>query len=245
MSDAKPPPERAFRTTLNEVEPNIPGIPLDDLKRRLKEGAVAADLLTDSGLLFELNRKVLHPLGLALGYQREDDGSAATFFVLDRREHPEGIVFASDTFTRAQARLSAYMEARGNAALIARYASLGFAWQTRAEPPQPTPTPGADAVTDPTDPMLQFFGYTHLPLAMQEVSRPFCELAKQMVLTLPSNPERSAALRKLLEAKDCAVRAAIYKQPAQTWQPNTHYPAGTVVAPASAPAEAPKEPSPE
>lgn len=61
------------------------------------------------------------------------------------------------------------------------------------------------------DPMLQFFGYEHLPAHLQEHSKPFSELAAQLVSTLPRNPERTAALRKLLEAKDCAVRARIWK----------------------------------
>jgi hypothetical protein len=62
------------------------------------------------------------------------------------------------------------------------------------------------------DRMLQFFAYDHLPEHLQAVSKPFAELATHMVATLPSNPERTVALRKLLEAKDCAVRALIYKE---------------------------------
>ena len=61
------------------------------------------------------------------------------------------------------------------------------------------------------DPMLQFFGFEHLPPSLQDVSRPFSELAANIVATLPRNPERTTALRKLLEAKDCAVRAQLYK----------------------------------
>jgi len=61
------------------------------------------------------------------------------------------------------------------------------------------------------DPMLQFFEYSHLPQHLQAVSRPFCELAQQVIDTLPRNPERTVALRKLLEAKDCAVRSALYQ----------------------------------
>lgn len=61
------------------------------------------------------------------------------------------------------------------------------------------------------DPMLQFFAYAHLPEHLQRVSAPFGDLAQQIVETLPSNPERTVALRKLLEAKDCAVRALLYK----------------------------------
>lgn len=65
----------------------------------------------------------------------------------------------------------------------------------------------------PTEHIMQFFAYEHLPLALSEVSRPFYELASSIVETLPRNPERSVALRKLLEAKDAAVRAAIAKDP--------------------------------
>jgi ferritin-like protein len=62
------------------------------------------------------------------------------------------------------------------------------------------------------DRMLQFFRFEHLPAHLQAVSKPFAELAAQICETLPSNPERTVALRKLLEAKDCAVRALIYQQ---------------------------------
>lgn len=59
------------------------------------------------------------------------------------------------------------------------------------------------------DYLLQFFAYEHLPAHLQAVSKPFGDLARQVVETLPSNPERTVALRKLLEAKDAAVRAAL------------------------------------
>lgn len=59
--------------------------------------------------------------------------------------------------------------------------------------------------------MLQFFKYDHLPAHLQAISKPFGELAQQIVQELPSNPERTVALRKLLEAKDCAVRATLFK----------------------------------
>jgi len=59
--------------------------------------------------------------------------------------------------------------------------------------------------------MLQFFDYRHLPEHLQAVSKPFSELANRLATELPQNPERTVALRKLLEAKDCAVRALIYK----------------------------------
>ena len=58
-------------------------------------------------------------------------------------------------------------------------------------------------------PILKFFTYKHLPENLQAISKPFCDLAYKMADTLPRNAETSTALRKLLEAKDCAVRAFV------------------------------------
>lgn len=57
--------------------------------------------------------------------------------------------------------------------------------------------------------LLQFFNYMHLPSQLQAVSQPFYDLAHNVIMALPRNPERTVALRKLLEAKDCAVRAKV------------------------------------
>lgn len=62
-----------------------------------------------------------------------------------------------------------------------------------------------------TEYLLQFFAFEHLPPHLQAVSKPFGVLANQIVDTVPRNPERTVALRKLLEAKDCAVRALLFK----------------------------------
>ena len=64
---------------------------------------------------------------------------------------------------------------------------------------------------EPTEHIIQFFAFEHLPEKLQAVSRPFGELANLIVATLPRNPERTVALRKLLEAKDAAVRALVAK----------------------------------
>ncbi|WP_088183983.1 hypothetical protein [Sphingobium sp. Z007] len=59
------------------------------------------------------------------------------------------------------------------------------------------------------DPILRYFHYSHLPEFLQAASKPFCDLAGLIIETLPRNPERTVALRKLLEAKDAAVRANV------------------------------------
>lgn len=68
-----------------------------------------------------------------------------------------------------------------------------------------------DSARQMREPLLQFFSYDHLPDHLQKVSRQFHALAHEIMAGLPRNPERTVALRKLLEAKDCAVRAALYK----------------------------------
>ena len=60
-----------------------------------------------------------------------------------------------------------------------------------------------------TEHVLRYFHYSHLPEALKARSKPFCDLARQIVDTTPRNPERTVALRKLLEAKDSAVRAGL------------------------------------
>lgn len=63
--------------------------------------------------------------------------------------------------------------------------------------------------TIPASPILKYFAYKHLPEKLQVVSQPLGELAEEMDRSLPPGPEKSAGLRKLLEAKDCLVRAAL------------------------------------
>lgn len=60
--------------------------------------------------------------------------------------------------------------------------------------------------------LLQFFEYAHLPAHLATVSHPFHTLAHDLAARLPNNAEATTALRKLLEAKDCAVRAVLFKE---------------------------------
>lgn len=57
--------------------------------------------------------------------------------------------------------------------------------------------------------MLKWFEYAHLPERLQETSKPFGDLAAMICETIAGGPERTVALRKLLEAKDAAVRAKL------------------------------------
>lgn len=64
-------------------------------------------------------------------------------------------------------------------------------------------------MTDDEPPILKYFAYGHLPTKLRDVSAPFNDLALSLCRTLPPCAERSVALRKLLESKDAAVRAAL------------------------------------
>lgn len=57
--------------------------------------------------------------------------------------------------------------------------------------------------------LARYFEYAHLPERLQAISRPCGDLAAEMITALPDGPELTAGLRKLLEAKDCFVRAAL------------------------------------
>jgi hypothetical protein len=70
------------------------------------------------------------------------------------------------------------------------------------------PQDGTPSIHPASAALLRYFAWEHLPPRLQEVSRPFAELAQAMAGRL-SGPELTVGLRKLLEAKDCCVRAAL------------------------------------
>lgn len=75
---------------------------------------------------------------------------------------------------------------------------------------QGKPVLGAAGPAFGTQPsLLKFFRYEHLPPNLREISKPFALLAHDMVKRTPAGAEQTTMLRKLLEAKDCAVRAVV------------------------------------
>jgi hypothetical protein len=57
--------------------------------------------------------------------------------------------------------------------------------------------------------IAKHFAHAHLPEHLQAISKPCHDLAAEMIAALPDGPELTTGLRKLLEAKDCFVRAAL------------------------------------
>jgi hypothetical protein len=67
--------------------------------------------------------------------------------------------------------------------------------------------------------ILRHFRFDHLPPHLQATSKPFCDLAHWIARELPENDESREAMRKLLEAKDCGVRALLEASPPSSRAP--------------------------
>lgn len=79
-------------------------------------------------------------------------------------------------------------------------------------PPEPERVATAVRFTDEqlaTDPILAYFAYDHLPEHLRAISGIFASVALTTVTIVPRSAERTVSLRKLLEAKNAAVRAAL------------------------------------
>lgn len=84
---------------------------------------MAVSEFVDLGLLHEINRRVLHPLGLALEVVVEADGTVAFSGVQDAQDDPEGMIFAEDTLSPHKAWMVEILEEKRRPA---REQALGF-----------------------------------------------------------------------------------------------------------------------
>lgn len=82
--------------------------------------------LIESGLLFEINRRVLHPLGLALQINIDDAGNYFFGGIRDYRDDPEGVMYDETTFQAGLEKLNKFMEKFGDSKLKERYERFGF-----------------------------------------------------------------------------------------------------------------------
>jgi hypothetical protein len=112
---------------------NIFGDPMEQTKNQITATRTFVEnpgkFLVDTGLLFEINRKILHPLGLALAVILGEDSKTVEFSVWDLRTDPEGIIFSKESFEQGIEKLAKYMEERGSNAIDARRKSLGYVVQ--------------------------------------------------------------------------------------------------------------------
>lgn len=91
--------------------------------------------LKENGLLFEMNRAVLHPLGLTL--QIDDDGRVE----LLRTDDPAGMVFPANAFIEGESRMLEYMAKEGSSRLASRQAFLRYVEQTDPDQSDPESLP--------------------------------------------------------------------------------------------------------
>lgn len=106
---------------------------LAEPRRHLDKQRADAKFLRASGLLFEVNRRVLHPLGVAIGVviDSETDDPLRIAPELLRTNDREGIVFEDEVVETGFRVLRTYMKAEGYERLAARYAALGFRGQVQ------------------------------------------------------------------------------------------------------------------
>jgi len=98
------------------------------------DAATAADLLVDSGLLWAINRSVLHPLGLALAVNMEGE-DLLSFDLLETKD-PSGMIFDAEAMAEGVAKHRSFMKHTGNDRVRARRSSLGYAVQGMGPPPK-------------------------------------------------------------------------------------------------------------
>lgn len=92
----------------------------------------AIKFLLDSGLLFEINRAVLHPLGLAFAVKIDEKTGEADFDGLwDGRDEDEGIVFTDEVLEAGTTKYFKYLEDEGFERFQKRYEKLGFVCQEK------------------------------------------------------------------------------------------------------------------
>jgi hypothetical protein len=72
-----------------------------------------AHFLKDQGILFEINRHVLHPLGLELALTCDEDGELVRLEILDNRTTEGPIFFSSEAFEEGRQKFEQYMAEHG------------------------------------------------------------------------------------------------------------------------------------
>lgn len=85
--------------------------------------------LIDNGILFEINRQVLHPLGLELHFHLNEEGRITGIDLEDNRPSPEPIYFSPEAFEEGREKFQRYMAEAGRRNMQKRR-QLGMVIQT-------------------------------------------------------------------------------------------------------------------
>lgn len=103
------------------------------MSQKIKKIKDPGRFLLDKGLLFEINRKVLHPLGLAMEFDVDDNDKAKFSGIWDFMDDPEGIIYDDEVLEDGAEKYNKFMEEHGNERLKTRKEKLGYVIQ---EPPK-------------------------------------------------------------------------------------------------------------
>lgn len=93
-----------------------------------KNKKVDAAFLLESGLLFEINRAILHPIGISLLVKKDGEGNSA-FGLKDERENPEQLIYSKDNYKKGHKKLIKFMKSFGHSQLKKRSDKLGWSFQ--------------------------------------------------------------------------------------------------------------------
>lgn len=95
---------------------------------------VSISRLVDDGLLFEINRQVLHPLGMALAVVVDSSNqSTPESVVLLETDDAEGVLFDESNFIDGASKFSNYFKKAGEDRVSKRYETLGYIRQSRSD----------------------------------------------------------------------------------------------------------------
>lgn len=91
--------------------------------------------LHDEGLLFEINRRVLHPLGMSLALCWDDDARSGepSQVLLTKTDDMDGVVFSASSFQEGEVKFASFMERVGHARITTRLGVLRFVHQESAD----------------------------------------------------------------------------------------------------------------
>jgi hypothetical protein len=94
---------------------------------------VSLKTLLDSGVLFEINRQLLHPLGYSLSYRPSMNSEETESLILQRTDDAEGVLYDEKNFMDGAAKFAHFMKTMGEDLIRRRVTKIGFIRQTRSD----------------------------------------------------------------------------------------------------------------
>ena len=166
---------------------------------------LSLDYLAKTGLLFEINRAILHPLGLALAISYDDVGDAGGGGVVDNSDDPEGMIFTEESYNRGSEKLDKFMKEEGLVRLQTRLDVLGFVVQDTERVVEDTQLEDEENIeiqkSDETFPTIS------IPSGPQDI--------KKVETASLSIEERNAEIKKRHPRKDGTIESGDDIRPAE------------------------------